>query len=201
MSKQVRMFNVSGGENTGGCIAGYAAVFNQVGYGEMIAPGAFTKTLQEQRDIKAYWSHNDRDSQVLARTENDTLRLKVDDTGLYCEFFPNPETTFGRNALALVGRGDVNQMSFTFRSIKTHYEEIKGESVVVQDEVQLIEVSLVSDPWYTGTSAWLLEGATSTEPEPTRAGHSTTTTAAECVRQIAARNRKLFLLENGTYGS
>jgi hypothetical protein len=148
-------------------IEGYAAVFNQIEYGEMIAPGAFTKTLQEQPDIRMYWTHEM--SQPLARTSNGTLELRQDDHGLHVVGFPNPETSWGRDALASVARGDVNQMSFGFAPIREGMDEVNGERVRVLQELRLYEVSPVADPWYSGTSAEARQkgdGSAANEPEP-----------------------------------
>lgn len=132
-------------------IVGYAAVFNQAAHGEVIRQGAFTKTLQEQKDIKAYWSH-DR-GQPLGRTTNGTLLLRQDEHGLYVEITPNPETTWGRNALAALERKDVTQMSFGFIPIQARVETIDGNEVYAIHEAVLREVSPVAEPWYEGTHA------------------------------------------------
>jgi HK97 family phage prohead protease len=142
-----------GQDGDGGSIVGYAAVFNQIEHGEVIRPGAFTKTLGEQKDIKAYWSHDASGSRVLARTSNGTLTLQEDETGLRVRLRPNPETSWGKDALASVARGDVDQMSFGFSPIKMNQEIIDGETINIVREVRLYEVSLVSEPWYSGTSA------------------------------------------------
>lgn len=178
-------------------IAGYAVVFNQVAYGEVIRPGAFTKTLQEQGDIKAYWSHDT--GQILARTTNDTLTLRQDDTGLYVEITPNPDTTWGKNALAAVQRGDVSQMSFGFRIVNASSIVENGEEIFEIREVQLREVSPVAEPWYEGTSAGVREkginrscpccgheGEQRETPEPVADDHSTD-----------SRGREIDLIELG----
>ncbi len=132
-------------------IVGYAAVFGQVAYGEMIQAGAFSKTLSEGRDIKAYWSH--QMSHVLARRENGTLRLEEDAHGLKVEIKPNPDTTWGRDALGSVARGDVTQMSFGFWPVNSEWRDIDGQRVEVLTEIRLFEVSPVAEPWYEGTAA------------------------------------------------
>jgi uncharacterized protein len=140
---------VTGGQPTQ--IFGYASVFNQVAYGEVIRPGAFTKTLAEQQDVKAYWNHDT--SAILARTSNGTVALRQDNKGLYCEITPNPDTTWGRDALAACARGDVKGMSFGFRVIQSGRVEIDGENVEEIREVDLREVSPCADPWYDETEA------------------------------------------------
>ena len=154
-------------------ISGHAIVYNQIAHGEMIAPGAVTKTLQEQRDIKAYWGH-DR-NKPLGRTSNGTLELESDDTGLFVKIRPNKATSFGRDALASIERGDVSQMSFGFVPVKQIAEKINEIDVNVVKELRLTEVSPVADPWYQGTTAEARdkEESNGTAPEPVQGDHST----------------------------
>lgn len=144
-------------DGDGTTIRGYAAVFDQVENGEVIRKGAFKKTLREAKDIKAYWSHDAAGSRVLARTSNKTLQLGEDDKGLWVRMTPNADTTWGKDALASVARGDVDQMSFGFSPVTAAYKTIDGDNVREIKEVKLYEVSLVSEPWYTGTSAAVRE--------------------------------------------
>ncbi len=177
-------------------IIGYAAVFNQIAYGEVIRPGAFTKTLRENPNIKAYWGHNS--NEVLASRSNGTLDLEEDDTGLLVVIRPNLETTWGRNAIASVSRGDVTKMSFRFSPITVSRETIDGQQVDVVKEVRLYEVSPVAEPWYDGTSAIARddENAPAAADETPGAEQADTSWQA----RAAARKRKLQLLElcNGT---
>ena len=173
----------------GQSIVGYAAVFDEIAYGEVVRRGAFTKTLQESKDIKAYWSHDAMGSQVLARTSNGTLQLGEDDNGLWVRIRPNLETSWGRDALASVQRGDVDQMSFGFSPIVATETVIDGEVVRELKEVRLYEVSLVAEPWYQGTSAAVRDKCKCCEEEPgPRDTHSTT-------GAINLRERELELIQ------
>lgn len=164
-------------------IIGYAVKFNDQWHGEMIAPGAFKKTLSEKPDIRAYWQH-DR-AKPLGRTVNDTLTLKADKIGLYVEITPNLETSWGRDALASVARGDVNQFSFGFMPVNTENKKVDGEDVSIIKEAILYEVSPVSEPWYESTVAEARDSArvddVSTDaPEP--GGSHSTIRQAEAAR-------------------
>ena len=60
---------------------GYYSVFNQPyevmpGWIETIAPGAFSKSLREGRDVKVLWNHNS--DIVLGSTANGTATLLED---------------------------------------------------------------------------------------------------------------------------
>jgi HK97 family phage prohead protease len=130
-------------------IYGYAVVFDSPAYGEVIRPGAFTKTLAERPDVRAYWNHNT--DLVLGRTSNGTLLLRQDDHGLYFEVTPNGETTWGRDALAAAARQDVKGASFGFRIISAKTVVENGEDLMEITEVELREISPCTDPWYEAT--------------------------------------------------
>lgn len=103
-------------DGEGNTIRGYAAVFNSksedLGFREIIMPGAFDRALAEAHDVRALWNHNS--DLVLGRTKSGTLRLSIDARGLKIEA-DLPDTQAGRDALTLIKRGDVDQMSFAFR--------------------------------------------------------------------------------------
>lgn len=104
-------------DNDAGTISGYAAVFEKMSeelgiytkFREKIAKGAFADSIGD--DIRALWSHDS--NQVLGRTKNGTLTLKEDDIGLAFTL-SLPDTATGRDAFALISRGDVSGMSFGF---------------------------------------------------------------------------------------
>lgn len=138
-------------------IAGYAAVFNarsQPIFGlfvEEILPGAFADSIR-QDDIFAYWHHES--SQVLGRAASKTLRLTEDDHGLRVEI-DLPETTDGNDALTLIRRRDVSQMSFAF-SVERDEDEIwkridGGMRLRQVKRAKLYEVSPVTHPAYRQT--------------------------------------------------
>ena len=75
-------------------IRGYAVVFNTESedlgsFREIILPGALTRTLQENPDVKAFWNHNS--DLIIGRTTAGTLKLEQDDKGLSYEIVP-PES-------------------------------------------------------------------------------------------------------------
>jgi uncharacterized protein len=158
-------------EGEGNTIRGYAAVFNSksedLGFREIIMPGAFDRALAETHDVRALWNHNS--DLVLGRTKSGTLRLSVDARGLKIEA-DMPDTQAGRDALTLIKRGDVSEMSFAFRvpaGGDAWTEE--GRTMVRRvTDVDLLDVSPVAYPAYTKTkvSARCLELAKGAQPPP-----------------------------------
>ncbi len=137
-------------------LAGYAAVFNSWsvdlwGFRERILPGAFTRALTPGADVRCLWNHDP--SQVLARTKSKTLRLSQDAVGLAFEM-DLPSHELGIRAAETIGRGDVDQMSFQFRTIKDSWKWSEGDEKLDERdliEVELFEISPVTFPAYEET--------------------------------------------------
>lgn len=132
-------------------ITGYAAVFDSEAHGEVIRSGAFKKTIKENKNIRALWNHDT--GRPLATTENGTLTLKEDESGLRFEMQPNSDTSWGKDAIASIKRGDVKGMSFGFEVIKEEFTKRDNADDVLREliEVRLFEVSPVTFPWYEDT--------------------------------------------------
>ena len=116
---------------------------------EIIRHGAFTKTLQSG-DVRALWNHDT--AAPLGRTKNGTLELKEDATGLHIAITP-PDTTWARDAMESIRRGDVDQMSFGFVCNRDNWtKDENGFPLREVLEVELWEVSPVTFPAYPDTS-------------------------------------------------
>lgn len=140
----------------GPMISGYAAVFNALsldlgGFVERIQPGAFAASLVED-DQRALWNHNA--DLILGRRKAGTLELEEDETGLRFVINP-PDTQAGRDALASLKRGDVDQMSFSFYVQEDGWEKDGGQIVRTLKKVKVMEVSPVTFPAYPQTSAFV----------------------------------------------
>lgn len=137
-------------------VTGYAAVFGEVAdiggwFKEVVARGAFANTLKTA-DVRAYFAHDS--GRVLGRMSAGTLRCQEDDKGLRVEI-DLPDTTDGRDAKALIERGDVSGMSFRFEAVRQEWDETVDPAKRTLLEVRLGEVSIVSEPAYEGTSVAL----------------------------------------------
>lgn len=134
-------------------LEGYAAVFGSPAriadtFIETIRPGAFRASLAKPgADVLALVDHDP--GRLLARTSSGTLRLVEDGHGLSFSL-DVPDTTLGRDVLALAQRGDIGGMSFGFR--------VQDEAWPARDQrelraLDLIEVSVVHAwPAYPETS-------------------------------------------------
>lgn len=132
-------------------LVGYAATFGTetriADFTETIAPGAFRDSLAAAGDILALVDHDT--SRVLARTKTGSLRLSEDTRGLRFEI-DVPDTSAGRDVLALAQRGDLGGASFGF-SVDPGGEEWRGDRRQLRS-VTLHEISVVSAwPAYPGT--------------------------------------------------
>lgn len=153
-------------------VRGHAAVFDTptmigpvgVGFEEVIAPGAFKRTLDQGADVRFLFNHNP--DLVLARTKSGTLKLHEDRVGLAVEAQLAP-TSVGRDLAILLERGDVSQMSFGFRVVQDKWDTVKRDGVTVERrtvlEAQLLDVSGVTYPAYDETDLALREATLARE--------------------------------------
>jgi len=99
-------------------VSGYACVFekesvNLGGFTEIIHRGAITQETIEKSDIFANLDHDP--TYIIARSRNGkgSLKLSVDDIGLYFEF-ELPQTEKGNEIRSYLERDEITQCSFCF---------------------------------------------------------------------------------------
>jgi len=137
-------------------IRGHAAVFDKLsddlgGFREKISPGAFSKTIKKD-DIRALFNHDP--NYILGRNKAGTLTLEEDEKGLYFEIDP-PDTSYARDLLVSIDRGDISQCSFAFmvdgkKGEKWDYPE--GQLPIrTLDLLKLYDTSPVTYPAYPQT--------------------------------------------------
>mgnify|MGYP001826162873 CR=1 FL=1 len=135
-------------------IEGYAAVFGAEsvdlgGFREVIHRGAFANTLGSA-DVRGLI--NPDPNLVLGRTTAGTLELREDERGLAFTLYP-PDTAAARDLLVSMERGDVDQMSFGFETVRDRWETDDRGALRHLLEAQLFDVSVVTFPAYPQTSA------------------------------------------------
>lgn len=135
-------------------IKGYAIVFNKLsedlgGFREQVDPGACTETIKSD-DIRAAFNHDP--NYILGRNKAGTLKLDSDEKGIHFEIDP-PDTQWCRDLQVSIKRGDINQCSFKFQTIKDSWEE-KAKSIIrTLLSLKLFDISIVTYPAYPQTSA------------------------------------------------
>jgi uncharacterized protein len=148
-----------------GTVAGYAARYyrgdkmhqsqNLGGFVERLAPGCFDRCLKSGKDIRILYNHNA--DYLLGRTTNGTAKVISDLHGLHfsCKL---PDTTYAKDARAVIARGDVRGCSFGFITDEDLWDndgvDENGEQCAVRTVVHatVFECSPCGDPAYLATS-------------------------------------------------
>lgn len=138
-------------------IVGYPVVFNSLsremwGFKERVMPGAFKRTLAEGADVRALINHNA--SLILGRNKAGTLTLKEDDHGLHSIIDP-PDTTAAKDIIESISRGDVDGMSFSFRSVDERWLKEGGINIREILDADLFDVAIVTYPAYPATEVMI----------------------------------------------
>ena len=136
-------------------LTGYIARFDteaRIGsFTETIKPGAFRASITSGRDILALADHDPK--AVLGRTKSGSLQLDEDVHGLRFTL-QVPDTTAGRDLIALAERGDLGGCSFGF-TVPKDGEAWNGERRELR-AIDLHEVSIVQSwPAYPDTTVAL----------------------------------------------
>lgn len=141
--------------SNGKTLHGHAAIFNSEadlgGFVEVIRNGAFRKSLEGGSNIRALYDH--QGTALLGTTRGGTLKLKEDAHGLAFEL-ALPDTSHGKDLAILVDRGDVAGCSFGFkvRDGGDRWEQRGAQLVRELLDVDLVEITLTSDPAYQDTT-------------------------------------------------
>jgi len=148
-------------------IVGYALRFNTYsedlgGFIETIEPTALDNA--DMDDVVALINH-DRNL-VLGRTGSNTLKLEVDEFGLKYTIIP-PDTTFAKDLMESMKRGDISQSSFGFTmnwededAYGVRYDEDGETPVQIIKKIRsLFDISVVTVPAYQDTQSMVSKRA------------------------------------------
>jgi HK97 family phage prohead protease len=178
MKHELRTFQLrteSGG--AGYILRGRAITYNALSapitnFRERVAPGAFTRSLAANTDVKCLFNHDA--NRVLGRSKNGTLALIDGKDGLDFVCYLDPNNTEHRNLYSSVKRGDIDGCSFAFAVDADGGDEFDTDT----DEdgrrfsrrtircAKIFDVSVVTNPAYpdaTTVSARSKNSAPSTE--------------------------------------
>lgn len=133
----------------------YGAKSKPIGgqFREVFTPSAFARSLGRQ-DVRA---HNEHRGPYLARTANQSLRL-VDSRSELGYELDLPDTSAGRDAAALLERGDIKGSSIGFRAIPKAVQwsrDDDGMALRTVTEAALHFVDLTTEPAYDESTAEL----------------------------------------------
>jgi len=139
-------------DDGGPLIVGHGAVFNSEsvdlgGWREVIAPGAFKRTLRNNPDVLSFFNHNP--SQVLGRTSAKTLTVAEDLEGLAYQVRP-PDTQWARDLVVSMERGDIRGSSFMFEVVQMRWDKSGADGADIRTvlEAKLYELGPVTFPAY-----------------------------------------------------
>jgi HK97 family phage prohead protease len=139
-------------------VVGYAAVFDQpadIGgwFTEIIHAGAFRTAIG--RDDVSFLINHDGLPLARSRRGSGTLILSEDAHGLKVESILDANDPDVGRVVPKMRRGDLDKMSFAFRATRQEWDESGKIPVRHVHEVELFDVSVVTDPAYSGTEIGL----------------------------------------------
>ena len=122
-----------------GSFEGYGSVFGlRDSFGDVVAKGAFERTLKEDHRPALLWQHN-TDQPIGIYTE-----IREDDIGLFVKGKFTEGVTLADEALLLLKAGALDGLSIGFQTKRSDLDEETGDRTIL--EVKLFEVSLVTFP-------------------------------------------------------
>jgi HK97 family phage prohead protease len=123
-----------------GTFSGYAAVFNNTDLGgDIIAPGAFTKSIKENPRVPVLWGHDTRE--VIGINKE----VREDSVGLHVSGQLILDVQRAKEARFLVKEGAVKGLSIGYDALVVDYSK-SSDGIRILKEVKLWEYSLVPFP-------------------------------------------------------
>lgn len=152
-------------------LVGYFSVYNSRsvdlgGFVEVVKPGTFNRNFNADRDIRSIFNH-DR-NWILGRTKAGTLRHSQNAKGAIaeCDLI---DTSYARDLAKNVAAGNIDGMSFGFRTLSDNWFVKDGINVRELLDVELLDTSPVTFPAYPATSVTVrseIQGAGVKELQP-----------------------------------
>lgn len=143
-------------------IKGYAAVFNSpetYGYTEVIDSKAFDEA--DMSDVVLRYNHNDS-FMVLARTRNKSLKLDIDEKGLFMDATLQNDITDHRNIFNAIKSELIDKQSFAF-TIEEDTYDYDTDTRTITKIGKVYDVSVVDQPFYNATDVSVARDAENNE--------------------------------------
>ena len=139
-------------DNEAMIVEGYAVVFDSPathGFTEIIDRDAFNGC--DMKDVCLKYNHNDSHF-ILARTRNESLRLTIDDKGVFihAELI---DTTSNRDVYKMIQARLLDKMSFAF-TVEEEKWDLATDTRTILKIDKLFDVSVVDTPFYDATSIY-----------------------------------------------
>ena len=133
-------------------VEGYAVVFDSPathGFTEIVDRNAFNGC--DMKDVCMKYNHDDS-HRILARTRNNSLKLTIDDKGLFihAELI---DTTSNRDIYKMIQAGLLDKMSFAFTVEEEKWDLATDTRTILRID-KLFDVSVVDTPFYDTTSIY-----------------------------------------------
>ena len=131
-------------------LTGYASVFNNAypimggppyGFDEIVDQRAFDATLKGKPDLHLLVNHA---GLPLARTKSGTLQLSTDSKGLLVNASLDRRDPEVQALEIKMGRGDIDEMSFAFRTIRDQWNYDESERRLLEVSLDKGDVSVVN---------------------------------------------------------
>ena len=133
-------------------VEGYAVVFDTPathGFTEIVDKNAFNGC--DMKDVCLKYNHDDSHL-ILARTRNNSLRLTIDNKGVFihAELI---DTTSNRDIYKMIQAGLLAKMSFAF-TVEEEKWDLATDTRTILKIDKLFDVSVVDTPFYDTTSIY-----------------------------------------------
>lgn len=117
---------------------------------EVVKKGVFQKAIDNATNIDYLAGHDTK--QILASTSNNTLEIEETDEGVMMRA-NIVDTSYGRDAYALIKSGIIGHMSFGFKVLKNTWSTCEdGIPLRTIEDLELFEVSSLRNPAYAQSS-------------------------------------------------
>lgn len=150
-SFECEQFELRATSDTSVTLTGYASVFekgyemyggpDKGGWTEIVDRAAFDETLKRKPDLHLLINH---EGMPLARTKSGTLRLSADSVGLKVDADLDRSDPDVQRLEAKMGRGDLDEMSFAFRTIRHEWNDEETERRLLELNLDKGDVSVVN---------------------------------------------------------